>query len=203
MSGHQHTHQQDDKQLIAKVACFIVIFMLIEALSGLWFNSLALLADAGHMANDAFSLLLAWLALHLAGTYQKWAKILTVVNGLTLVLVAVWIMAEAYGRWHNPEPINSLPMTAVAFVGLIVNLIAGKMMNHADHDNLNVRAAYLHILADLAGSAVAIVAGLSAYFWGILWIDSLASGLLGLMILWAGIRLTAQAASKNHSANTH
>ena len=85
------------------------------------------------------------------------------------------------------------PMLAVAFAGLLVNLIVARLMLHGDHDNLNVKAAYLHVLADLLGSVVAIVAGLSAWLLGWQWVDSAASALLALFILKSGWQISRQA----------
>ena len=81
----------------------------------------------------------------------------------------------------------ALPMLGVASLGLLVNLFVAKMMLSSDHDNLNIKAAYLHVLTDLFGSIIAILSGISAYFLGWLWVDPLASMILSVLVLKSGI----------------
>lgn len=164
--------------------------MLVEFIGGYWFNSLALMADAGHMANDAFSLGLAWLALLLAQRAEYLSKWLALINGISLIIIALWIGIEAIERLQNPSQILALPMLGVATLGLLINIFVAKKMLEADQQNLNVRAAYLHVLADLLGSVVAIISGLSAYFLGWLWVDTVASILLSLLVLKSGIQVS-------------
>ena len=139
--------------------------MIVEFIGGYWFNSLALMADAGHMANDSLSLFLALLALFLSTQKQRYIALL---NSGSLIVVA-------------------LPMLGVASLGLLVNLFVAKIMLNSDHDNLNIKAAYLHVLTDLFGSIIAILSGLSTYFLGWLWVDPLASMILSMLVLKSGI----------------
>ena len=97
------------------------------------------------------------------------------------------ILVEAIQRWQNPIEMMALPMLGVASLGLLVNLFVAKMMLNSDHDNLNIKAAYLHVLTDLFGSIIAILSGLSAYFLGWLWVDPLASMILSVLVLKSGI----------------
>lgn len=184
--GHHHHALPNNEKVLSKAFVAIAGFMVIEAIAGYAFNSLTLLADAGHMANDAFSLALAWLALKLAQQAARLSKWLTLVNGGSLMLISLWIIIEAIRRLFSDVQLNALPMILVATVGLIVNIVVAKIMMQADHDNLNVRSAYLHVLADLLGSVVAIVAGLAAYCFGWLWVDTVASAILAWFILKSG-----------------
>lgn len=183
---HHHTDNASAKTLLISFV-LISLFMLVEYWAGFTFNSLALMADAGHMLNDSFSLGLALLALT---WLKRWQKPLAVVNGLSLIFIALGILWEAVERLQNPQEMVALPMMIVAALGLLINLIVAKIMLSADHDNANIRAAYLHVLADAAGSVVAILAGLSAYFLGWQWVDPLASAILSLLILKSGIGVT-------------
>jgi len=144
-------------------------FMIVEFVGGYWFNSLALMADAGHMANDGLSLFLALLALFLSAQKQRYIALL---NSGSLIVVALMILVEAIQRWQNPIEMMALPMLGVASLGLLVNLFVAKMMLNSDHDNLNIKAAYLHVLTDLFGSIIAILSGLSTYFLGWLYFQS-------------------------------
>ena len=181
-SSHEHIPQ--DKKILALSFAIITGFMVVEFVSGYWFNSLALMADAGHMANDSLSLFLALLALFLSAQKQRYIALL---NSGSLIVVALMILVEAIQRWQNPIEMMALPMLGVASLGLLVNLLVAKIMLNSDHDNLNIKAAYLHVLTDLFGSIIAILSGLSAYFLGWLWVDPLASMILSMLVLKSGI----------------
>ena len=181
-SSHEHIPQ--DKKILALSFTIITGFMIVEFIGGYWFNSLALMADAGHMANDSLSLFLALLALFLSTQKQRYIALL---NSGSLIVVALMILVEAIQRWQNPIEMMALPMLGVASLGLLVNLFVAKIMLNSDHDNLNIKAAYLHVLTDLFGSIIAILSGLSAYFLGWLWVDPLASMILSILVLKSGI----------------
>ena len=181
-SSHEHIPQ--DKKILALSFAIITGFMVVEFIGGYWFNSLALMADAGHMANDSLSLFLALLALFLSAQKQRHIALL---NSGSLIVVALMILVEAIQRWQNPIEMMALPMLGVASLGLLVNLFVAKIMLNSDHDNLNIKAAYLHVLTDLFGSIIAILSGLSAYFLGWLWVDPLASMILSMLVLKSGI----------------
>ena len=181
-SSHEHIPQ--DKKILALSFAIITGFMIVEFIGGYWFNSLALMADAGHMANDGLSLFLALLALFLSAQKQRYIALL---NSGSLIVVALMILVEAIQRWQNPIEMMALPMLGVASLGLLVNLFVAKIMLNSDHDNLNIKAAYLHVLTDLFGSIIAILSGISAYFLGWLWVDPLASMILSMLVLKSGI----------------
>ena len=181
-SSHEHIPQ--DKKILALSFAIITGFMIVEFVGGYWFNSLALMADAGHMANDSLSLFLALLALFLSAQKQRYIALL---NSGSLIVVALMILVEAIQRWQNPIEMMALPMLGVASLGLLVNLFVAKIMLNSDHDNLNIKAAYLHVLTDLFGSIIAILSGISAYFLGWLWVDPLASMILSILVLKSGI----------------
>ena len=179
-----HAHIPQDKKILALSFAIITSFMVVEFVGGYWFNSLALMADAGHMANDSLSLFLALLALFLSAQKQRYIALL---NSGSLIVVALMILFEAIQRWQNPIEMMALPMLGVASLGLLVNLLVAKIMLNSDHDNLNIKAAYLHVLTDLFGSIIAILSGLSTYFLGWLWVDPLASMILSMLVLKSGI----------------
>lgn len=185
-----HHHAPQNIKILTTAFVLILVFMCIEFWAGFAFNSLALLADAGHMANDAFSLGLALLALLIAERAKRLSQWIAVMNGVSLMVIAVWIIVEAWQRFHAPAQMLPLPMMMVASLGLVVNLIVAYMMLQADHDNTNIKAAYLHVLADLFGSVVAIISGLAAYFLGWLWVDSVASVILSVVIFRSGWQVT-------------
>ena len=187
---HSHAHTPANKKILSTSLVIISSYMIIEFLGGYYFNSLALMADAGHMANDSLSLLLALIALFLNAQNQKRFALL---NGTSLIVVAVWILVEATERWQYPTTMLALPMLGLSITGLLVNIFVAWLMMKGDHENLNIKAAYLHVLADLFGSLVAIITGLSAWLLNWQWVDLVASGILSLLVLRSGINVVRQA----------
>lgn len=187
---HSHAHTPTNKKILSTSLVIISSYMIIEFLGGYYFNSLALMADAGHMANDSLSLLLALIALFLNAQNQKRFALL---NGTSLIVVAVWILVEATERWKYPTTMLALPMLGVTITGLLVNIFVAWLMMKGNHENLNIKAAYLHVLADLFGSLVAIIAGLSAWLLNWQWVDLIASSILSLLVLRNGINVVRQA----------
>ncbi len=171
----QSEHPQDHYEARLRRAFLLIAgFMLVEVAGGILANSLTLLADAGHMFLDATALGLAWGAMHLsrrdAGSrhsfgYVRFQVLAAFLNGLMLAGLVVWILVEALGRLRAPQTMLPVPALVVASIGLVVNLIAYRWLHGAD-DNANVRAAALHVLGDLLGSAAAIVAATVVYFTG-------------------------------------
>lgn len=192
---HEHSHSLgslalQNKKILAWSLAIISGFMLIEFIGGYLFNSLTLIADASHMANDSLSLCLALIALFLSERKQTWFAL---INGLSLMLVALMILWEAVERWQSPVTLVVGPMLAVASVGLVVNILVARLMIQGDQENLNVKAAYLHVLADLFGSIAAIGAGLTTWLSGWQWIDPLTSAILSVLILKSGLIVVRQA----------
>ena len=171
-----HPAQQHDRQeTVLRRAFFLIAgFMLVEVAGGILANSLTLLADAGHMFLDATALGLAWGAMHLSRRsgdarlsygYHRFQVLAAFLNGLTLAALVVWILFEAYERIRTPQAMIPIPALIVASVGFAVNLVAWRWL-HGGRQNANVRAAALHVLGDLLGSAAAIVAAAVVYFTG-------------------------------------
>jgi cobalt-zinc-cadmium efflux system protein len=165
-------------------------FAIVEFYSGIWAKSLALLGDSWHMFSDVAALGLAMYAAHRAGkakmrNQQSRAEIIaSIINAVIMVLVIIWIVIEAIERLNNPKPVASGVVMLIAFLGLMVNIIVAKRL-HVDHgaeDNLNRRAALLHVLGDLLGSVAALLAGLVIYFTGWLAVDPILSIVISLLL---------------------
>ncbi|MDZ5712776.1 cation diffusion facilitator family transporter [Jeotgalibacillus haloalkalitolerans] len=198
--GHDHAHTSNKKALLFS---FIIItgFMIVEAIGGFLTNSLALLSDAGHMLSDSISLGVGLLAFTLGERaadrsktygYKRFEILAAVFNGVTLVLIAFYIFYEAFQRFSNPPEIASTGMLIIAILGLIVNIVvAWLLMRKGDtKDNLNLRAAFLHVIGDLLGSVGAITAALLIIFFNWGWADPLASVIVAVLVLISGWRVT-------------
>ncbi len=197
---HQHTHGTNKKVLLIS---FIIItsYMIIEVIGGLLTNSLALLADAGHMLSDSISLGIALLAFTLGERaanfsktygYKRFEILAAVLNGVTLVLVALYIFYEAIQRFQHPPEVASTGMFIIASIGLLVNiLVAWIMFRGGDvEENLNMRGAYLHVISDMLGSIGAVAAALLIMFFGWGWADPLASVIVAALVLRSGYYVT-------------
>ena len=170
-------------------------FMVAEVVGGVLSNSLALLADSGHMLADVGALALSLIAMRMAlhppspdrtFGYVRMEILAALVNGATLLLVSGWIVWEAWGRLGAPQEVDGPLMMAVAGVGLIVNVVGAGLLHSHAHENLNVRGAYLHVLGDLLGSIGAIGAGALILLTGWTPIDAIVSiAIAGLIVLGA------------------
>lgn len=195
--AHAH-HGTGDERRLGIAALLTGGFMLAELAGGLISGSLALLADAGHMLTDFASLALAWGAARLARRPADWERtygfdrfsvLAAFVNGIALFAISAWIAVEAVRRLLAPVEVLAGPMLAIAVLGLVVNLVAFRVLHGGDHANLNLRSAALHVLGDLLGSVAAIVAALVILWTGWTPVDPLLSVLVVALILAAGWRV--------------
>jgi cobalt-zinc-cadmium efflux system protein len=179
-------------------------FMIAELVGGLLANSLALIADAGHMASDAVALGLGlfamWMASHPHTERRTFgfhrAEILAALaNGSLLMALSLLVVWHAFGRLREPQQIEGGLMLVVAVIGLAVNLMALHVLGGHRHDNLNVRSAFLHVFGDAVGSVGVIAAGLTIRLTGWTPIDSLVSIGIALLILWSGYGLVRETVS--------
>ncbi|WP_282138188.1 cation diffusion facilitator family transporter [Rossellomorea aquimaris] len=195
---HSHGHNQNKKALLISFL-FIFTFMIVEVIGGIVTNSLALLSDAGHMLSDAAALGLSLAAFYIGEKasdkgktygYKRFEILAAFINGITLLLVSLYIFWEAYHRFKD-TPVVSPGMMVIAIIGLIVNIIVAWILMRGDTEhNLNVRSAFLHVLGDMLGSVGAIAAGLLIYFFNWNLADPIASVMVAILIVISGWRVT-------------
>jgi cobalt-zinc-cadmium efflux system protein len=180
-----------------------LVTMVASVAGGIVSHSLALLSDAGHMLADAGALALALVAQRVAARPRTWHRtygsrraetLAAFVNAIVLGVTAAWVMVEAAERWKQPPEIEGRWMLAVAVGGLVVNLVAARVLSAGHGHNANVRAALAHVLSDAAGSAAAILAAVCVLFLGWRRADPLISVGLALLILWGAWKLIARTA---------
>lgn len=172
--------------------------MIAEAVGGWLTNSLALMADAGHMFTDvaamAMTLAAIWFASRPATPkktfgYYRLEILAAFVNGVALVLLSFFVIYEAVERLTRTEPIMGMELTFVAVGGLFVNLVCAKLL-HGDHaHDLNLRAAWLHVMGDALGSVAAITAGILIVAFGWYWADAAGSVFISLIIVYGAWNL--------------
>ncbi|MEQ9519117.1 MAG: cation diffusion facilitator family transporter [Parvibaculum sp.] len=209
---HSHNHHDHDHDQAPKVTngnerrvlgamVLTAGFMVAEIAGGILSGSLALIADAGHMATDAAALALAFIAFRLAARpanpnqsygYHRAETLAAFVNALAMITLVAWIIYEAIMRFFEPHAILGGMMLWVAVGGLIVNIIAFTLLHSGDRENLNMRGAAVHVLGDLLGSVAAIAAAIIIILTGWTPIDPILSVLVALLILRSALSLAKQ-----------
>jgi cobalt-zinc-cadmium efflux system protein len=198
--AHLSAVRARNRRVLAAVLGLTVAYTAVEFVGGLLTGSLALLADAAHMLSDNLALSLALIAVWLAGRpstpersfgYQRAEVLAALANGVLLVLLAIWIFVEAWGRFSDPPEVLAGWVVLVALVGLGVNLASAAILERAAHDSLNVRAALRHVLADALGSVGVLAAALVILVTDWRYADPIAGVLIALLVLassWSVIR---------------
>ncbi len=196
--GDGYHGKQAGKRTLAYALAITGTWCLVELVSGFLTNSLALLADAGHMLSDMGALALSLFALQISSLppteqktygYRRAEILAALVNGLFLAVVAVYIGMEAYERLLSPPKVQSGLMLTVASLGLVANLITARILYPAQQGSLNIRAAFLHVIADTLGSIGAIAAGVIMFFWQWYLADPIISMLVALLVLYSSWHL--------------
>ncbi len=188
-----------------------LLILAAEVIGGLWTGSLALLSDAAHVFMDIFALVLSFVALRLSALpaddrhsfgYHRLEVLAALVNGITLVIIALGIGWEAVQRWQAPQPVRSGEMLIIAVIGLLVNILVAFILgghdhaeepNHTHTRDLNVHSAFLHVVGDAVSSLGVILAAIIISLTGWQWVDPLASLLIAVLILVSAYRVTRSA----------
>jgi cobalt-zinc-cadmium efflux system protein len=206
--GHAHAHglhagAGSDERRIFWAFIIIFVFMLVEIAGGVLSGSLALLADAGHMVSDAAALAMSWGALRIGRRpadaqrsygYRRLEVLVAFVNGCALFLIAAWVIFEALRRFASPLAVLGGPMLIVAVAGLLANAVAFWLLSGGNRENLNTRSAWLHVLGDLLGFAIAIVAAVVILWTGWTRIDPLLSVVVAVLILRSALSIVKSSA---------
>ena len=202
--NHPHVHAPDDRLAVGRLRLaliFTAAFLVAEVLGGLVTNSLALLADAGHMLTDvgalALSLFVVWFSRQPASPaktygYLRWEVLAALINGAALLAISAAILWEAVARLRTPEAVASGWMLAVALGGLAVNAASAWVLHPAHSHSLNARGAYLHVLGDLLGSLGTVVAAIILRTTGWLAADPVASIVVTLLVVRSAWRLVRE-----------
>jgi cobalt-zinc-cadmium efflux system protein len=205
-TGHDHRHREEGGNAAQlsrlRLALFLTAaFLVAEVVGGIAANSLALLADAGHMLTDvgalALSLFVVWFSRQPAAPektygYLRWEILAALINGSVLLVAAAGIVWEAVGRLREPEPVAGGLMLLVASGGLIVNAVAAWILHPVHRESLNTRGAYLHVLGDLLGSIGTVAAALLIRWTGWNAADPLASLFVTVLVVRSGWRLVRE-----------
>ena len=197
--SHDHVHAAPESgRRLAIVIALNFLITVTEVIGGLLSGSLSLLSDALHNFSDGVAVIIAWIAIRLntrprsdAYTFgMKRAEVLAaVINAGALVAISLWLFVEAWDRFHNPAPIAGFIMIGVATVGLVANILGTWLLHRGSRQNMNLRAAYLHLFSDAISSSGVILGGLAITFLGIVWVDPLLTVLIGLYVLKESLQI--------------
>lgn len=196
MADHDHVESRDSRALAVALA-INTAFLIVELAGALLADSLTLLADAAHMLTDSASLGLALFAAWIASRpaddrrtygYQRAEVLAALINGLFLLIVVGYILLDAYQRLQDPRPVVPELVVIVGLAGLGANLAAAAVLG-SHRENINVRGAYLHLLADAAGSVAAVIVGVALLFTDLYILDPLFALLIAALVLYATVGL--------------
>ena len=197
MHNHSHSHFGDtSKQTLSRLALSLgltLAFVVFEAVAGVLSNSLALLTDAAHNVTDVIALGLSWYAVRLATRpsnarktygYHRAGILAALINATTLVVIALVIFYEGWQRLLAPPEVQSGSLIGVGLVAFFINLGTALLVKKGSEHDLNMRAAFIHLMGDVLSTVGAVIAGVIIYFTGANWLDALVSMLIGGLILW-------------------
>ena len=194
---HNH-NQQVNSGNVFKTVLLNAVITLAEFIGGILSNSLALLSDAVHNLSDTLSIAFSYTALRISKKkaseyktygYKRFEIIAAFINSGILIAISLYLFYEAYGRLMNPREISSGIMLIVAVIGFLGNLISIFLLNADSRYNLNIKAAFLHLMGDTLSSVGVIIGGISIYIWEIYWIDPLITFIIGIVIIWHSVKI--------------
>lgn len=201
--SHGHTHGHHDlkgKNLLIATALNFVI-TIAEFVGGIISGSLALLSDAVHNLGDTIAILMALVANKIGKRkanerktfgYKRIEIITALFNAVALIVISIFLFKEAYERFLDPQPIKGLIMFVVATIGLVANLVSVLLLHKQSDHNLNIKAAYLHLLGDTISSVAVIIGSVLIYFFHVYWVDPLITIIIGAYIIKEAFSITKE-----------
>lgn len=197
-----HTHKENNKESRLIISAGLNFATTVaQIIGGIFSGSLSLLSDALHNFSDTTALVISFLAVRLAKRknteaqtfgYKRAEILAAFVNACALVVVSIFLFKEAFVRFIHPHPINSLLMLSVASVGLIGNIISVFLLKSHAHEDLNIRAAYVHLFSDFLSSIAVIVGACAIFLSKAYWIDPALTILIGIYVLREGYKIIAE-----------
>ncbi len=202
MSEHHH-HDVSGKNLFITIVLNIII-TLSQIVGGILSGSLALLSDAMHNFSDVLALFIAYFANRLAARpnnesktfgYKRAEILAALFNASVLIGIAIFLIVEAFHKFYHPEPINSLWVIGLGTLSIVLNAASVLLVKDDAHDNMNIKAAYLHLLTDVMTSVAVVGGGVLMYYFGIFWVDPLISALIAFYLIWASFGLVKESSA--------
>lgn len=201
--GHHHHHEVSGKKLFITVILNLII-TLSQIVGGIISGSLALLSDAMHNFSDVLALLIAWGANKVSlkpSTKEKTfgfkrAEIIAALfNASVLMGIAIFLIFEAVNKFLHPEAIKSMWVIGLGVLSIVLNSASVLLIKDDSHDNMNMKAAYLHLLTDVATSVAVVIGGVLMLYFGIFWVDPLISILIAVYLIYASFDIIKESVS--------
>lgn len=201
MHQHHHHHHAAAGKVLKLSLLGTVLFVIVQALAGFSAHSLALLSDAGHNLTDGLALALALLGLYLQGKpadatrtygYHRGGVLAAFVNALSLMLLSLYLFYESYERLKNPVDVHEPTMIVTAGLGILLNVGILWGLKRSGSEDLNIRAASIHMLGDAMGSVGIIIGAIAIHYTGWTAIDPILSIVIGAMIIWTAVDITRE-----------
>ncbi len=202
MSEHHH-HAVSGKNLLLTIILNIII-TISQIIGGVLSGSLALLSDAMHNFSDVLSLVVAYIANRLAARpntqektfgYKRAEILAAFFNAAVLIGIGIFLIIEAFHKFYNPPNINSVWVIALGALSIVLNALSLFLIKDDTHDNMNMKAAYLHLLTDVMTSVAVVIGGLLMYYFNLFWVDPLVSVLIAFYLIWASIGIVKESIS--------
>ena len=200
---HHHHHEVSGKNLFITIILNIII-TLSQIVGGIFSGSLALLSDAMHNFSDVLALFIAYFANRLAARpnnatktfgYKRAEILAALFNASVLIGIAIFLIIEAFHKFYHPEPINSIWVIGLGILSIVLNAASVLLVKDDAHDNMNIKAAYLHLLTDVMTSVAVVGGGLLMYYFGLFWIDPVISTLIAFYLIWASFGLVQESSA--------
>jgi len=192
---HTHSHHPVNENNLLVATFLNLVITVVEIAGGLLSGSLALLSDALHNLSDTFATFIAYLAILIGKReanqkktfgYKRMEILAALINAVILIVMSVFLIKEAWHRWQNPAPINSMIMLVVGMIGLLANLYAMLILRKDAGKSLNVKAAYVHLIGDSLSSVVVIIGSVLIRIYKIDWIDPIITVVISIYIIRSG-----------------
>jgi len=202
MSEHHH-HEVSGKNLFITIVLNVII-TLSQIAGGIFSGSLALLSDAMHNFSDVLALVIAYVANRLAAQpnsesktfgYKRAEILAALFNASVLIGIAIFLIIEAFHKFYHPEAVNSVWVIGLGTLSIVLNAASVLLIKDDSHENMNIKAAYLHLLTDVMTSVAVVGGGILMYYFGIYWVDPLISMLIALYLIWASFGLVKESSA--------
>lgn len=194
---HHHHHDVSGKNLFITIVLNLII-TLSQVVGGLISGSLALLSDALHNFSDVMALLIAYGANRLAARpgstnktfgYKRAEILAALFNASVLIAIGIFLIVESFHKLYHPEVIDSTWVIALGLLSIVLNAASVLLIKEDAHENMNIKAAYLHLLTDVMTSVAVVGGGLLMYYFELYWVDPIVSIIIALYLIWASIGL--------------
>lgn len=198
--GGQHPHKVSGKNLFITIILNIII-TVAQIIGGIFSGSLALLSDALHNFSDVLALVIAYGANRLSIRpnnkdktfgYKRAEILATLFNSSVLIGIGIFLIIESFHKFYNPEIVNSIWVIGLGILSIVLNTISVILVKDDAHENMNIKAAYLHLLTDVMTSVAVVVGGLLMYYFQLYWVDPIVSLIIAIYLIWASIGLVKE-----------